>query len=387
MEITIYCPDRHILYDGMTPDQVGVGGGITARLRLAAALARCGHRVCLVGNCPRHELYKGVEYIPLTACKAIRCDTLVMHSSGGDLDLTPLLALKVDATVRVLALSGVDLPKGTPELRVDSFYACSNFLRIPILASPLLRVAPEMLFVSYYGVNRWNYKRFWDPSRDSRRLMYSSHPSKGLDAARSVAHQLREKDGRFSLHIFGGDRLWGGSDRPLAPEPGVFYGGLMNQRQLAQEYKRSGFLIQLQTRPEPFGIVLVEALAAGCLVVASPVGALSEIVKHGENGFLVEGDPADPGTKARAAEAILGVCSDGARLRAMRRKASREPLGWDKLAEAWVQHFIWLAQGRPAGSALAAQSRCPVCGGEDLALADGVHCTACGLFRRSRVYT
>ncbi len=38
--VVIYCPDRHIVYDGRTPDEIGVGGGITARVRMARALAR-----------------------------------------------------------------------------------------------------------------------------------------------------------------------------------------------------------------------------------------------------------------------------------------------------------------------------------------------------------
>ena len=37
--VTLYCPDRHVEYDaGRTPDQKG--GGVTARIRLAQALAR-----------------------------------------------------------------------------------------------------------------------------------------------------------------------------------------------------------------------------------------------------------------------------------------------------------------------------------------------------------
>jgi glycosyltransferase involved in cell wall biosynthesis len=40
--------------------------------------------------------------------------------------------------------------------------------------------------------------------------------------------------------------------------------------------------------PEPFGMVMVEALAAGTPVVARPQGAASEIVSHGNTGFLAD---------------------------------------------------------------------------------------------------
>ena len=40
--------------------------------------------------------------------------------------------------------------------------------------------------------------------------------------------------------------------------------------------------------PEPFGMVMIEALACGTPVIAFPEGAASEIVVDGENGFLVE---------------------------------------------------------------------------------------------------
>jgi glycosyltransferase involved in cell wall biosynthesis len=41
---------------------------------------------------------------------------------------------------------------------------------------------------------------------------------------------------------------------------------------------------------EPFGMVMIEALAAGTPVIAYPEGAATEIVIHGRNGFLVEGE-------------------------------------------------------------------------------------------------
>lgn len=48
----------------------------------------------------------------------------------------------------------------------------------------------------------------------------------------------------------------------------------------------AGFLMPIGWR-EPFGMVMVEALACGTPVIAFPEGAASEIVIGGENGFLV----------------------------------------------------------------------------------------------------
>jgi glycosyltransferase involved in cell wall biosynthesis len=41
--------------------------------------------------------------------------------------------------------------------------------------------------------------------------------------------------------------------------------------------------------PEPFGMVMVEALACGTPVVATPMGAVPEIVDHGRTGFVCSG--------------------------------------------------------------------------------------------------
>jgi glycosyltransferase involved in cell wall biosynthesis len=40
--------------------------------------------------------------------------------------------------------------------------------------------------------------------------------------------------------------------------------------------------------PEPFGIVMVEAMACGTPVIAFPVGSAPEVVRHGVSGFLVD---------------------------------------------------------------------------------------------------
>lgn len=54
-------------------------------------------------------------------------------------------------------------------------------------------------------------------------------------------------------------------------------------------YRRASVLV-LTSRHEGFGRVLVEAMAEGVVPIAFSVGGVSEVVEHGEQGFLVEPD-------------------------------------------------------------------------------------------------
>jgi glycosyltransferase involved in cell wall biosynthesis len=59
--------------------------------------------------------------------------------------------------------------------------------------------------------------------------------------------------------------------------------------------------------PEPFGMVMVEALACGTPVIAFPEGAAPEIVEHGETGFLVA-DESEMAEAARTGKVDPAAC-------------------------------------------------------------------------------
>jgi glycosyltransferase involved in cell wall biosynthesis len=61
-------------------------------------------------------------------------------------------------------------------------------------------------------------------------------------------------------------------------------GGARKQQLFADAF---AFLMPISW-PEPFGMVMVESLAAGTPVLAFNHGAAPEIIEHGKNGFLVE---------------------------------------------------------------------------------------------------
>ena len=47
-------------------------------------------------------------------------------------------------------------------------------------------------------------------------------------------------------------------------------------------------LLHLVNFDEPFGFSVVEAMACGTPVIAAQRGSMAEIIRHGENGFLVD---------------------------------------------------------------------------------------------------
>jgi glycosyltransferase involved in cell wall biosynthesis len=220
------------------------------------------------------------------------------------------------------------------------------------------------------------------PRRDAFAIAYSGHPSKGLDSAIQVLRLLRRTEARFSLHVFGGNQLWGEPELPAPQASGVHYHGLMGQSDLARRLQECGFSLSLQARAEPFGMTLIEAMRAGCIVLASAVGAYPELIRHGHNGFLIEGSPGDEEVLTEAADVLRGLAEYPDYSRFIRRNAVVYPLDWSVIARAWAGHWEAALSGKEPGASQPGLDPCPECGGAWLPLADGLHCTGCGNYVR-----
>ena len=379
--VVFYCPDRHIEYDGRTPDRVGVGGGITARVRMARALRRLGHRVTMVVNCQRAATIDGVDYRPLDTVHRLEGDVLILNTSGGDLDLSPVPALDTEARLRVVWVQGTTSPAGLETVGFDVLYAVSNF--IAGVAAKGWGVSRGRIFVAYNPFEEADFAgaERRRPKRDPYRLVYFSHPSKGLEAAVNVLRRLRAADDRFHLVVCGGPRLWGQPETDLHQEEGMSYLGLLGQRELAGELLRCGFSLHLQARQEPGALAIPDAMRAGCVIIGSPVGCYPEYVRSGHDGFLVPGDHTSEETRAAATATILGLVRNPDLSEVTRRNARAVIWDSDTMARVWTAHWAWLLESS-RGPADAAPGPCPRCGGESLTLEDGHHCTRCSFYSK-----
>jgi starch synthase len=105
---------------------------------------------------------------------------------------------------------------------------------------------------------------------------------------------------------------------------------------------------------EPFGLVILEAMACETAVVASRVGGIPEIVVDGETGFLIDFDPNDPEEFATAlAQKIRLLLDDPQRASAMGeagRRRAVQSFGWPSIAARTLDLYesLWSRKPRPS---------------------------------------
>lgn len=100
--------------------------------------------------------------------------------------------------------------------------------------------------------------------------------------------------------------------------------GYLQGLELASAYASADAFV-FPSRTETLGLVLLEAMAAGCPVVAANSGGIPDIVTDGENGYLFEVD--DPDGAVTATKRLLEAKEEREQLRLNARQEA-EKWGW-----------------------------------------------------------
>jgi glycosyltransferase involved in cell wall biosynthesis len=96
-------------------------------------------------------------------------------------------------------------------------------------------------------------------------------------------------------------------------------------------------LFVLPSRSEPFGIVVIEALACGKPVIATAVGGIPEIIEDGRNGILVQ--PDDPSALAAAIRRLFGDANLRERLGRAGRQRVNDAFRWQHMGERYARAY------------------------------------------------
>lgn len=75
--------------------------------------------------------------------------------------------------------------------------------------------------------------------------------------------------------------------KPLLDHPHVEYMGEITAAQKDELLGNALAVLFPIEWPEPFGLVMIEAMACGTPVIAFPQGSVPEVISHGETGFIV----------------------------------------------------------------------------------------------------
>jgi len=124
--------------------------------------------------------------------------------------------------------------------------------------------------------------------------------------------------------------------RELGVSHKVYFAGYIDDRIRNQLY-RSASVAVFPSLYEPFGIVALEAMAAGTPVVASDTGGLTEIITH-----AVDGMRAFPGNSGSLADNILAVLRDrnlAENLRANGHRLVLDVYDWENIARRTAEVY------------------------------------------------
>ncbi|WOB43955.1 glycosyltransferase family 1 protein [Thermoleptolyngbya oregonensis NK1-22] len=104
----------------------------------------------------------------------------------------------------------------------------------------------------------------------------------------------------------------------------TFFAGYMTGKTLGSAFASADAFI-FPSRTETLGLVLLEAMAAGCPVIAANAGGIPDIVTDGVNGYLF--DPADDRGAIAATQRLLSNAAERDQLRQNARQEA-ERWGW-----------------------------------------------------------
>jgi glycosyltransferase involved in cell wall biosynthesis len=111
-------------------------------------------------------------------------------------------------------------------------------------------------------------------------------PEKGVERAIEIARRSGQRL-RIAAKIDSVDEAyWHSRVKPLVSGPLIEYVGEVSEKDKPSFLGNATALLFPIDWPEPFGLVMIEAMSCGTPVIASPRGSVPEIVEHGITGFI-----------------------------------------------------------------------------------------------------
>jgi len=205
---------------------------------------------------------------------------------------------------------------------------------------PTGRGAKRLLFV-----NRVSPEKGAHVLIEAFRLIADRYPDAELDIVgpewvpdRSFTVALSEQQRVRALSRFEGKSYLAALKEavPAALAKRVRFPGLVPHEQLHDYYANACALIYPSVWDEPFGLPIIEAMAAGVPVIASLTGGIPEIVDHAKTGLLV--GPDNPRELAGAISLLFEQVELCERMAKAVRQRAASYFSWDRMAKEFLNY-------------------------------------------------
>ena len=174
-------------------------------------------------------------------------------------------------------------------------------------------------------------------------------PEKGVDRAISIARHC-EVPLRIAAKVDKVDREYFDEKiRPLLDNSNTEYIGEITDAEKSAFLSGAIALLDPIDWPEPFGLVMIEAMACGTPVIAFNRGSVPEVVDDGLTGFIVEDEKGAIGAFDRLSQlSRKGIRKQFERRFTARRMAQEYLAVYRRLAERTTRPLRLVADGAPA---------------------------------------
>jgi glycosyltransferase involved in cell wall biosynthesis len=306
-------------YDVSTPYERPLGGSQSALAYLAVELARRGASVTLFCGTSRPRKVMGVTCVSIPGTPAGLLgqpyDALVVLNGPAEacFQLRPYLAPTTPLVLWTQHAANQSAMKALnhPEVRQswDAVACVSQWQRTTMIGH--YGLDPARVFVLRNAIAPCFEALFSGRDELARAkgpqliLSYTSTPFRGLDVLLSVFPEVQVEFPEAELEVFSSMKVyqqgeWGDAFVPLYNQcrttPSVHYAGSVPQPRLAEALKAASILAYPNTFAETSCIAVMEAMAAGLLVVTTDLGALPETTMG--FGSLVSSDDGPGGREA-----------------------------------------------------------------------------------------
>jgi glycosyltransferase involved in cell wall biosynthesis len=292
-----------------------------------ARLVRCSDTALRLNPSVKDHIPYHVMMLDAVRKQADDFDVLHFHI---DLLHFPIIRNIADRTITTLH-GRLDLPDLKP------FYAA--FPEIPLVSVSREQRRPLAHPINwvgnvYHGLPRDLLPFTANPKGDYLAFLGRISPEKRPDRAIEIASRAGMKL-KVAAKIDGADRAyWDETIAPMiAAHPNVEYIGEINEAQKPDFLGNARALLFPIDWPEPFGLVMIEAMACGTPVIAFRCGSVLEVVNSGTSGFIV-------GTLEEAVEALH-------KLDTLDRHEVRETFEKCFTAERMAQDYLLVYRGLP----------------------------------------